>query len=108
MLEIIKTRIGVITYLAPIGLFSDEDDLNTLKGTIDSCIDSHESHLVIDLAKVPTITGAGLELMLDIQDQLSRRGGELKVVNANGMLKDIFLITGFDNYVAVITTASDL
>jgi len=102
MLEIMRTRIGVITYLAPIGPFIDEDGLNTLKKTIDSCITSQESNLVIDLNKVPALTGAALELMIETQEELARQGGDLKVVNANALLKDIFRITGLDNYVAII------
>ena len=102
MLEIMSTRIGVITYLAPIGTFIEEEDLTTLKKSIGSCIASQESNLVIDLSNVPALTGAALEFMIDTQEQLVRMGGELKVVNANALLKDIFLITGFDKYVAIL------
>jgi len=102
MLEIMRTRIGVITYLAPIGPFIEEEGLNALKNMIGSCIAAQESNMVIDLNKVPALTGAALEFMIDTQEQLARLGGELKVVNANALLKDIFLITGFDKYVAVL------
>jgi anti-anti-sigma factor len=102
MLEIMRTRIGIITYLAPIGPFIEEEGLNVLKKMIGSCIAAHESNMVIDLEKVPALTGAALEFMIDTQEQLARLGGELKVVNANALLKDIFLITGFDKYVAII------
>ena len=102
MLEIMRTRIGVITYLAPIGPFIEEEGLNTFKNTINSCIAAQESNLVVDLNKVPAITGATLEFMIDTQEQLARLGGELKVVNANALLKDIFLVTGFDKYIAIL------
>ncbi len=102
MLEIMRTHIGVITYLAPIGPFIDEEGLNVLKKMIGSCIAAQESNMVIDLNKVPALTSAALEFMIDTQEQLARLGGELKVVNANALLKDIFLITGFDKYVAII------
>ena len=102
MLEIMRTRIGVITYLAPIGPFIEEEGLNTFKNTISSCIDAQESNLVVDLNKVPALTGAALEFMIDTQEQLARLGGELKVVNANALLKDIFLVTGFDKYIAIL------
>jgi len=102
MLEIMRTRIGVITYLAPVGPFVEEEDLAILKKNISACIADQESNLVIDLSKVPALTGAALELMIDTQEQLNRMGGELKVVNANVLLKDIFLITEFDKYVAIL------
>ena len=102
MLEIMRTRIGVITYLAPIGPFIEEEDLAILKQNVGACIAAQESNLVIDLSKVPALTGAALEFMIDSQEQLTRMGGELKVVNANALLKDIFLITEFDKYVAIL------
>jgi anti-anti-sigma factor len=102
MLEIMRTRIGVITYLAPIGPFIEETELAVLRNKITSCIAAREANLVIDLSKVPALTGAALEFMIDAQEQLARMGGELKVVNANALLKDIFLITGFDKYVAIL------
>ena len=102
MLEIMRTRIGVITYLAPIGPFIEEEDLAILKKNIGACIAAQESNLVIDLSRVPAMTGAALEFMIDTQEQLNRMGGELKVVNANALLKDIFLITEFDKYVAIL------
>ena len=38
---------------------------------------------------------------IDIQGELARFGGNLKVVNANSLIRDIFLITSFSDYVAV-------
>ena len=106
MFEIMRTRIGVITYLALIGPFIEEKDLAILKNKVASCIAAQESTLVIDLSKVPAMTGAALEFMIDTQEQLTRIGGELKVVNANALLKDIFMVTGFDKYVAVLDQPS--
>jgi anti-anti-sigma factor len=106
MLEIMRTRIGVITYLAPIGPFIEEGELAILKEKIAACIADQEANLVIDLSKVPALNGMALEFMIDTQEQLARMGGELKVVNANALLKDIFLITGFDKYVAILDQAT--
>jgi anti-anti-sigma regulatory factor len=102
MTEIVRTQMGVITYLAPTGPLMDEDGPSILKEIVDSCLESHEINLVIDLAQVPTVTGIIIETLLDIQDKLAKIGGYLKVVNPNVLIKDIFLICSFGDYIAVM------
>lgn len=102
MTEIVQTRMGVITYLVPSGPLTDEDGPSTLDNIVENCLKSHEINLVIDLARVPTVTGVIIETFLDMQDKLSRFGGYLKVVNANTLIKDIFTICSFGDFVSAI------
>lgn len=105
MIEIIRSRIGVLTYLAPTGPLIDKDGLEQLKKTTDSCIAARETDLILDLSKVPLLNGAALETLLEIQDGLTRYGGGLKTVNANALIKDIFRISSFNDYVDTIDEA---
>lgn len=102
MTEIVRTQMGVITYLAPTGSLTDEEGPAALEKIVDSCIESREINIVIDLAQVPTVTGVIIEILLDIQDKLAKIGGYLKVVNPNGQIKDIFAFCSFGDYVAVM------
>lgn len=102
MLEVVRTQIGVITYLVPTGPFNGEDELRIIDKTVQACMAEREVNLVVDLSKIPTITGIALDFFLDIQDKLASLGGSFKVVNANALLKDIFTITGVGDYIAVI------
>ncbi len=102
MAEIVRSRIGVLTYLIPTGAFFDEESLAALKDTVADCIEGREVNLVLDFDNVPSLTGAALESLLDVQDMLSRHGGGLKVVNANALVQDIFLVTRVNDYIEVI------
>ncbi len=102
MIEIMHMRIGVLSYLAPSGPFCDDEGISILLGKVSACLEQRETRLVLDLDRVPALNGAALEALLDIQDRLSRLGGQLKVVNANALVRDIFAATGFGNYVEVI------
>lgn len=102
MTEIIHSRIGVITYLAPTGPLIEKEGLAQLKKTAEACIAARETDLILDLSKVPLVNGAALDTLLDIQESLIRFGGSLKTVNANALIKDIFHISGFNDYVDTI------
>ena len=102
MTEIVHTKIGIITYLAPTGPLIEAGATEALLATVDQCLASKDINLVLDLSNVPTLTGALVELFLDIQANLARFGGNLKVINANSLIRDIFLITSFNDYVAVL------
>jgi len=102
MTEIVHTKIGIITYLAPTGPLTEPGAAEALQATIDTCLATKDINLVLDLSNVPTLTGMLIELFLDIQGNLARFGGSLKVVNANSLVRDIFLITSFNDYVAVL------
>lgn len=102
MTEIICSRIGVLTYLAPTGPLLDLEGLAQLKKTTEACIAARETHLILDLSKVPLLNGAALDTLLEIQEGLTRYGGSLKTVKANALIKDIFHISGFNDYVGTI------
>lgn len=102
MNDIIHSRIGVVTYLAPNGPLVDQEGVGQLKQTIDDCIAARETDLILDLSKVPLLNGLALDVLLDIQDSLTRYGGSLKTVKANALIKDIFRISGFTDYVDTI------
>ncbi len=93
---------GVITYISPTGPLTEEEGPSTLEDITESCLKSRQINLVIDLARVPTVTGIIIETLLDIQDKLAKVGGGLRVVNANAQIKDIFKICAFGDYVDVM------
>lgn len=100
--EIVRTRIGVNTYLAPTGPLDEEAACPLLRQVVEACLTARESNLVLDLSRVPTLTGAALETLLDIQDRCSRLGGALKVIKPNALVRDIFTVTDFGDYVAIL------
>ena len=105
MTEIIHSRIGVLTYLAPSGPLLEHEGLTQLKKTTDACIAARETDLILDLSKVPLLNGAALDTLLEIQESLTRYGGSLRTVKANALITDIFRISGFNDYVETIDEA---
>ncbi len=102
MHELIRTRIGVMTFLAPMKALTDPELVEELRVAVAHCLDDLEIRLVVDLAQVNLLNGAAVEALLDAHDQLVRFGGWLKVTNVNPINQDIFRITRFDQQVATI------
>ena len=101
MTEIIRTNIGVTTYLTPTGSISDKESIAALRTAFDESIEAGAKKLVVVMERVPSLTGEVLEFLLDIQDALAARGGQLTVTQPNALLKDIFKITEFEKYIEV-------
>ncbi len=107
MTEIVRSLIGVATYLAPDGPLNNSAAVAALREGIDACLASAQIHIVLDFVNVPLVNGALLEVLLDAHDQLTRVGGELKVANANTLIRDIFYLTGVEDYVVVLQPGLD-
>jgi anti-anti-sigma factor len=101
MTEIIQTKIGVTTYLMPTGSLSDKESLASLRAAFDECIEADAKKVVVNMERVTSLTGEALEFLLDTQDALVAKGGQLSVMHPNGLLKDIFKITDFEKYIEV-------
>ncbi len=104
--SVIRTQIGVMTYIAPRKSLLEEAGLNSLQESITTCIEERKFNLVIDLATIALVDSKVLEALLDIQDRMLRLGGWIKIANANGTIKEIFTITGFTSFVNVIDNES--
>lgn len=60
----------------------------------EQCMVNGQPMAVLDLTRIPLIDSAGLELLLDVQDQYQQRGGALKLASANALCQDILAATG--------------
>ena len=97
-----KSRVGVLTRLTPRKGISDESDLNELATCIASCVAANESRIVLDLSQVNLVSSGSLDALLDLQEDLLRAGGWLKLGNANSTLQDVFRITGVSQQIAIL------
>ena len=100
--EILQTRVGVITHLAPRSSLTTRSALDDLGAAVEECVQRRETQLVLDLSTAQLLNSAALNTMIDLRDQLVRLGGWLKVVHVNPVVKDIFRITGFTEYVSIM------
>ena len=69
-----------------------EEELKTgLEGVTD---------LVIDLSKLEYVSSAGLRVLLSAF-KIMRNKGEMKVTNANELVKEVFEVTGFSDFLPI-------
>ncbi|MCU7922721.1 MAG: Flp pilus assembly complex ATPase component TadA [Candidatus Thiodiazotropha sp. (ex Dulcina madagascariensis)] len=95
--EVMRTRVGVMTHLAPKGFPMTDDELQPLRDAVDTCLRQWEIQIVIDLSTVPLLHSNALETLLDMQERLAKMGGWLKVSNVKPLVREIFAFTGLIN-----------
>jgi len=105
--EVMRTRIGAMTHLAPSGNLSRQDELESLQTVVDGCLDNWETRLVLDLTSVPLLDGKVLELLLGFQERLARVGGWLKLAHARPIVRDILEITGLTNTLTLMEASAE-
>ena len=63
-----------------------------LAAAFEECALGGQPLAVFDMQRVGLVDSAGLELLFDVQDGFSRRGGDLKIAAANGLCRDILKV----------------
>ena len=104
---VLKTRVGVLTNLAPRASLTDEALNADLTAAALSSLRQGDVQLVVDLGAVQVINSAALETLADIQDQAVRLGGWLKLAHANAIVGDILRLTGFTRFVSLMDAPAD-
>ena len=89
-----RTRVGVVTQLAPSVPLLTQSAVADLRAACESCIAERQHKLSIDLAGVPALASGALEVLLDARESCARMGGWLKLVNPNALVSDILNATG--------------
>ncbi len=58
------------------------------------------TELIVDLAGMEYISSSGLRVLLSAYKVMRSRGG-MKITNANELLKEIFDVTGFSDFLSI-------
>ena len=90
-----------MTYLAPSMALVASEAIDALEGAIAECITQHQVSIVLDLGKVPLLSGRALELMTRAASRLGTLGGWLKLAYPSPLLLDILTVTGVADQVAL-------
>ena len=78
-----------------------KDTLDVLDAKFSDCVDGGVSLMVLDMERVPFIDSEGLERILDIVNQIGKRGGDIRVAALNAVCQDVFLVTLMEKFVQV-------
>ncbi len=105
--EVISTRIGVMTYLAPKSSLASAAAIGELRDAVDACIVKREVQVVINLSSVEYLNSEALEMLLEMHTQLVRLGGWLKLAQVNNLAREIFYITAIDEVISIIDMTLD-
>jgi type IV pilus assembly protein PilB len=100
--DVLRTRVGVTTLLAPRSSLLNAADIELLIAAAGDCLRLGDTRLVVDLGSVRTLNSIALEALVDLQERAVRHGGWLKLTNANTLVTDILRITAFERYVPVM------
>ena len=76
----------------------DLENVQEFSETIEAGLSTGQPMVVFDMSDVPLIDSAGLESLLDVQDSLQDRGGELKLAAATQLCKEILRVTSIDQH----------
>lgn len=61
---------------------------------LQACAERSQPRVVLDLERVPLVDSAGLEMLLDIQEEFQSRGGCLKLACRGSLCREILAVTG--------------
>jgi len=82
----------------------DSQFTEEFSATIAACCATGQPSIVLDLQKTPLIDSAGLEALVDAQQQAASRGGALKLCGANSLCADILHVSGVGSRFEVFET----
>lgn len=92
--RITRSRIGAMTYLAPLTALVADDAVQTLQAALNECMAQHQVSIVIDLGKVTLLSGRALGMMAEMGERLAELGGWLKLAYPNPLIQEILAATG--------------
>ncbi|MBU2677802.1 MAG: Flp pilus assembly complex ATPase component TadA [Gammaproteobacteria bacterium] len=97
-----RVRMGVATHVTPKFSLVGNEALQDLVLVIDKCVDVGEFKIMIDFSSVQSIDSLALSTLMDLQDQLMKLGGWVKITGHNRMIAEIAAITGVSDYISFL------
>ena len=92
-MEIQQQAQGAVTVLKPLGPLV-AGDADAFRGRALEVAKAALGRLVLDASSVPYVDSRGIEVLLDVTDELSASGRVLKVCAPNGTVKEVLELTG--------------
>jgi anti-anti-sigma factor len=68
-----------------------------VEATFKDCLDQQKNEIIIDFNKISFLDSAGLELLLQMHNELKQQGGALKLVHLDELCLDILKVTQLIN-----------
>ncbi|PQO25974.1 anti-sigma factor antagonist [Blastopirellula marina] len=81
-----------------------EDQADNVRAFLES---RERNKLIVDLDGTETIDSVGLEILLDVQDTLREKGGDLRIATTNYANRKILEVTRLDSMLEVFDSVID-
>jgi anti-sigma B factor antagonist len=72
----------------------DAENAPQFEGNCNACIDDGLTILIVDLGGLAYISSMGLRCFVSVGKALQSKGGALRICRLNGLVKQVFEITG--------------
>ena len=92
-MKISERRDGAVTVISPTGSVSGPDADETRTRLLEAFKATH-GRFVVDASEIVFIDGAGLEMLLDVSEQMNRTGQALRLCGTNETVRQIMDLTG--------------
>jgi anti-anti-sigma factor len=83
---------GARTILTPKEPLTHEN-CQDVEAMFNEAMNQHRTEIILDCKAVSYMDSAGLELLVQVDEKLRKRGGILKLIALNDVCKDIFVAT---------------
>lgn len=93
VMEIVEERQGAVTVVRPRGQIGEAES-TILRQRLRDVLERSLGRFVIDASEVPYADSAGLELLLDITEELEGSGRALKLCATSETLREALKLTG--------------
>lgn len=99
-MKVTKTQSGDVITLAVEGRL-ETGTAPELEEEINKVI-SNSKNLVLDFRHLEYVSSAGLRVLLTAQKAMNAKGGMMKIVNINDVVREVFNITGFTSILTIV------
>ena len=92
-MKISEQRHGAVTVIRPTGSLSGAD-AEEVKGRLLEASKATSGRFVMDASEIAFVDGTGLEMLLDVTEEMNRTGQTLKLCVANETVSKVMELTG--------------
>lgn len=104
---VLRSRVGVTTYVTPKSLLTSNGALQEFIQVIDDCIAGGEIKIIIDMSSVQTLDCLAISALMDLQDGLTKIGGWIKISGHSKVVTEIGEITGLSSYITFLDESGE-
>jgi anti-anti-sigma factor len=92
-MKIQETKQGAVTVLKPAGPLT-QADATEFKRVAQKVLETNLGRMLVDMSAIPFVDSLGLEVMLELTEQMQQSGQMLKLCATNKTLREVLTLTG--------------